>query len=60
MSVRIKERMKNKQVGDGDAPNADKSLSARDKFQVKSFIPVMDAFGIKLKKRAIIYDNVAK
>jgi hypothetical protein len=30
-------------VGDGDAPNADETLSSRDKFRVKSFIPIMGA-----------------
>jgi hypothetical protein len=46
-------------AGDGDAPNADGTLSSRDKFRVKSFIPIMDALETSLKRRSIIYENFA-
>jgi hypothetical protein len=46
-------------VGDGDAPNTDETLSPRDKFRVKSFIPIMDALETSLKRIIIIYKNYA-
>jgi hypothetical protein len=35
--------------------NTDEKLSPRGKFQVKSFLPIMVALEINLKKSAIIY-----
>jgi hypothetical protein len=49
-----KKKATNGQVNDGGAPNADERLSAREKFQGKSFIPTIDALEINWKKRAIM------
>jgi hypothetical protein len=58
--VNKRKRVKNKQVNDGDASNADERLSSTDKFQVKSFIPIMCPLEITLKKRATIYNTAGK
>jgi hypothetical protein len=38
-------------IGDGDAPSADEPLSPRDKFRIKSFIPIMNALETNLKEK---------
>ena len=40
--------------------NVDDRILSRDKFHVKSFIPVTDAFQRDLKKEAIMHENVAQ
>jgi hypothetical protein len=39
-------RTRKENVGDGDAPNADETLSPRDSFWGKSFSPIMDVLEI--------------
>ena len=35
-------------------------LSSRDKFRIKSFIPILDALESNLGRRASVYDDVVK
>ncbi|CAM1326808.1 Uncharacterised protein r2_g3576 [Pycnogonum litorale] len=57
--VNQRTRIRKKQVNDGDAQNIDETLAPRDKFRVKSFIPMIDVLESNLKKRAVIYENIA-
>ncbi|XP_075215273.1 protein FAM200B-like [Lycorma delicatula] len=41
-------------------PDALDELSSRDKFRIKSFIPILDALESNLGRRASVYDNVVK
>lgn len=57
---REKEEGEEKMPNDGATPDADEELSPRDKFRVKSFIPIVDALYTNLNKRATVYNYVAE
>ena len=52
----------NRQGNDGSAsgPDALDELSSRDKFRIKSFIPILDALETNLRRRGAVYNNIAK
>jgi len=53
---------RNRQGNDGSAsgPDALDELSSRDKFRIKSFIPILDALETNLRRRGAVYNNIAK
>lgn len=51
-------RVRKKQVNDGNERDA--NVSIIDSFRVNTFIPIMDALETNLKRRAEVYENIAK
>ena len=53
---------RNRQGNDGSAsgPDALDELSSRDKFRIKSFIPILNALETNLRRRGAVFNNIAK
>lgn len=58
-SVNKRKRKKKIQFNECQPPDADEALLPREKFRLKSFIPVIDALETNLKQRALAYDKIA-
>ena len=43
-----------------NAPGALSELSSKDRFRINSFIPMLDALEVNLKRRATVYSNIAE
>jgi len=51
--------VRKKQAYDGAASDADEELSPRDKFRVKSFIPIIDVLEANLRRSTTVYNYAA-
>lgn len=56
--INARKSVRPRQANDGNAANI--QLEAKDEFRIKTFLPVVDALSIHLKRRADVYSNVAK
>ena len=50
--------MKKRQLDESQSADDDELLLPRDKFRIKSFIPIIDALKTNLKKRAVAYEEI--
>ncbi|XP_013780077.1 uncharacterized protein LOC106464480 [Limulus polyphemus] len=61
-TVTRRQRVRKQQGNDENAPGPDvlDELSSRDKFRIKSFIPILDVLDANLRRRATVYSDVAQ
>lgn len=59
-TVLRRQRRRKRQENDGDAPDALDGLSPKDKFRIKSFIPILDTLDTNLRKRSTVYRDVSE
>lgn len=59
-SATTRRRKRKKQVNDGNAIDADETLSPRDKFRIQSFYPMVDALSTNLEKRSKVYSEISE